>query len=350
MRNSSLRRDRTLLAAGPVVPVVALGLLAGALADGPRLRPASRTATVTLPRSPSFTWYQVDPGWPNRPGGTEWGDMPGIAIDSRDRVWTFTRAEPPVQVYDTSGKFLFSWGEGVVSRAHHIKIGPGGHVWISDIGNHTIRKCTTDGKVLLTLGTPGKAGVDETHLDKPTDMAMSPEGDIFVSDGYGNNRVVHFDRNGKFVKAWGELGTGPGEFHLPHAIAIDSRGRLYVADRTNARVQVFDQEGQFLDEWRNKIVPWGFCVTKDDAIWVCGSSPMPSDGKGVPCCPPRDQIFMKFDSQGRVLQLWTIPKGADGQEKPGELNWVHAMALDSHGNIYAGDIRGQRAQKFTVRH
>ena len=295
-----------------------------------------------------FSWYKVDSDWPRKPAGFTWGDMPGVAIDSEDRVWIFTRATPPVQVYNTDGKFLFSWGEGTVAKSHHIKIGPEGHIWLSDVGDHVIRKCTTEGKVLLTLGTPGQSGEDDTHLNQPTDMAISPAGDIFVSDGYGNNRVVHFDKNGKFVKTWGKLGKAPGDFHLPHAIAMDSKGRLYVADRTNARVQVFDQDGTFLDEWDNLIVPWGFCVTADDEIWVCGSSPMPSSQGGVPCCPPKDQLLMKFTPQGKLLQLWTAPKGSDGQEKPGELNWLHAMAVDSRGNIYAGDIKGKRAQKFVL--
>src|SRR5262249_37260005 len=134
-------------------------------------------------------------------------------------------------------------------------------------------KFTPEGKLLLTLGTPGTAGRDSTHLNRPTDMVVTPAGDVFVADGYGNARVVHFDKSGKFVKAWGELGHKPGQFSIPHAIALDSKGRLYVADRNNVRVQIFDQSGKLLDEWRDVVVPWGFCVTKDDEIWVCGSSP-----------------------------------------------------------------------------
>src|SRR5205823_14831686 len=131
-----------------------------------------------------------------------------------------------------------------------------------------------EGKLLLTIGTPNHAGCDETHLDKPTDMAITPAGDVFVADGYGNARVVHFDKNGKFVKAWGELGHKPGQFSIPHAIAVDSRGRLFVADRNNVRVQVFDQQGNFLEEWKDLLVPWGFGALKHDEFWVCGSSPM----------------------------------------------------------------------------
>jgi DNA-binding beta-propeller fold protein YncE len=299
------------------------------------------------PRVNLSTWYQVDPSWPQRPASCAWEAVPGIAVDGEDRVWVYTRAVPPVQVYDADGRFVRSWGEGTVKTAHHIKFDREGNVWLADIGHHVVMQFTPEGKLLKTLGTRGVAGDDEAHLDRPTDMAITPEGDVFVSDGYGNNRVVHFDWEGKFVKAWGKLGTGPGEFSLPHAIAMDARGRLYVADRNNARVQVFDQSGKFLDEWRDRLVPWGLWITKTDEIWVCGSSPMPwREGDTVLGCPPKDQVFMKFSPDGRLLQLWTVPKGVDGHEQPGDCNWVHAMALDSHGNLYAGDIIGKRAQKF----
>jgi sugar lactone lactonase YvrE len=183
----------------------------------------------------------------------------------------------------------------------------------------------------------------------PTDMAFAKNGDIFVSDGYGNSRIVHFDKTGKFIKDWGELGSKPGQFSIPHAIAIDSKERLYVADRNNVRVQVFDTAGKLLDVWNNLVTPWGFCMTKDDELWVCGSSPQVwrADDSAVGC-PPKDQVLMRFNTDGKLLQLWTTPKGIDGLERPGELNWVHCVATDSQGNLYAGDIKGKRAQKFKL--
>jgi DNA-binding beta-propeller fold protein YncE len=251
-----------------------------------------------------------------------------------------------VQVYDADGRFLRAWGKDTIKSAHHIKIDHEGNVWIADIGQHVVQKYTPEGKLLLTLGTKDHAGTDSTHLNMPTDMAITPQGDVFVSDGYGNARVVHFDKQGKFVKAWGKLGSKPGEFSIPHAIAY-CKGRLYVADRNNVRVQVFDPSGKLLDVWQNVITPWGLCVTKDDEIWVCGSSPMQWRKEDAALgCPPKDQVFMKFNADGKLLQLWTVPKGADGLERPGELNWVHAIAVDSRGNLYAGDIKGKRAQKF----
>ncbi len=299
------------------------------------------------PRVNVSTWYEVDPSWPQRPEGVAWGAMPGVAVDREDNIWVFTRETPPVQVYRPDGTFVRAWGEKVVGKAHQIKFDDEGNVWLADVGNHVVMQFTPQGKLLRTLGTRGEAGCDQSHFDRPTDMVVAPDGDIFVSDGYGNSRIVHFDKQGRFVKCWGKLGTGPGEFSIPHAIVMDSQDRLYVADRNNARIQVFDRDGQFLDQWRNLLVPWSFWMTDDDEIWTCGSSPMvwrPEDN--VLGCPPKDQLFMRLDTSGRVLQLWMVPKGEDGQEEPGELNWLHSLALDSHGNIYAVDIIGQRAQKF----
>jgi len=273
--------------------------------------------------------------------------MPGIAVDDKDQVWLFTRADPPVQVYDSGGRFIRAWGADIIGKAHQIKIDRQGKIWVADVGNHVVMQFTPGGKLLKTLGTRGEAGNDRRHFNLPTDMAITPDGEVFVSDGYGNSRVVHFDKKGNFIKQWGKLGTEPGQFSIVHAIVLDSKGRLYVADRNNVRVQVFDQSGKLLDQWCNLIVPWGLCVTGNDEIWVCGSSPMTwREEDKVLGCPPKDQVLMKFTTSGKLLQLWTFPKGEDEKEQPGELNWLHAIAEDSQGNIYLGDIHGQRAQKF----
>ena len=295
------------------------------------------------------TWV-VDPKWPEKPAGFTWGHVPGVAVDAEDNVYVFTRADPPDQVYSPSGKYLRGWGEKSLKTAHHIKIDHEGNVWVADIGNHVVEKYTPEGKLLMSIGKRGKAGRDREHFNMPTDVAFGPEGDIYVSDGYGNARVVYFTKDGSYKGEWGELGSRPGQFSIPHAIAADSKGRIYVADRNNVRVQVFDPRGKLLAVWNDLIVPWGFCVTKDDHIWVCGSSPMQwrktDSSLG---CPPKDQIFMKFTPEGKLVQLLTLPKGLDGLERPGEVNWVHAIAVDSRGNLYLGDIIGRRAQKFVLR-
>jgi DNA-binding beta-propeller fold protein YncE len=336
--NASLQCCRTAAAL-----VLAVGTLVVSL--GPAALRA-RGQAKEYPRVNLAISYRVDPGWPHRPAGMPWGAVSGVAVDAKDQVWIYTRAKPPVQVYTAGGKFVRAWGSDVIGTAHCLRFDPQGNVWVSDIGNHVVMQFTPEGKLLRTLGTRGEPGNDQTHLNKPTDMAVTPGGDVYVSDGYGNDRVVHFDKQGRFVKAWGKLGTGPGEFSLPHSIALDSQGRVYVADRNNVRIQVFDADGKFLAQWRNLLVPWGLCMTKDDQLWACGCSPMTWPKTGLVSCPPKDQVIMRFDTTGRLLQLWTLPKGQDGKEQPGEVNWLHAIALDSQGNIYAGDIVGKRAQKF----
>ena len=311
----------------------------------------SSPANPKWPHVNLSTWYKVDPGFFQRPAGLQWGDMAGITLDRQGQIWLFTRAEKPVQVYDAQGRFVRAWGEGLIQSAHFIRIDPSGLVWLADNGNHVVMQFTPEGKLLKTLGTPGEPGEDATHLNGPTDMAISSSGDVFVADGYGNARIAHFDSSGKFVKEWGKMGIGPGEFSFPHSIVMDSAGRLYVADRSNNRIQVFDQGGKFLDGWRNLMVPWGLYVIRtdnqEDQIWACGSSPMPwAQDDELLGAPPKDQLVMRFDTTGKLLQLWTIPKGEDGKERPGEVNWLHAVAVDSDGNLYVGDIRGRQAQKL----
>lgn len=320
-----------------MIRALALALLVGAAA--PQSRPPAQ----------GLQGYKVDPSWPKKPAEITWGDVPGVAVDAKDNVWIFTRRAPNLQVYSPAGDLLKTWPDLEHKSAHHLKFDAEGNVWLADVGLHTVRKYSPDGKLLLTLGTPGDKGEDATHLNMPTDMAVTPAGDVFVSDGYGNNRVAHFDKAGKFVKAWGKLGAGPGEFNLPHAICLDSKGRLYVADRTNARIQVFDQAGTFLEQWRNLLVPWGLWITPKDEIWACGSSPtLAHNEQGMTGIPPHDQVFMRFATSGRLLELWSPKLGLEGQEKPGETDWVHAVAMDSKGNLYAGDIKGKKVQKFVA--
>ena len=185
------------------------------------------------------------------PKNLTWGAVAGIAISPSDQIWTFNRGPVPVQVYTADGELVRSWGEGQFREPHQVRIDRDGFVWLVDSSRHVVKKFTPEGKLLLTLGTDDEPGEDSTHFNRPTDVAIARNGHVFVADGYGNNRIVHFNDRGQFVGTWGSLGSAPGQFSLPHSIALDSRGRLFVADRNNARVQVFDQAGRFLDEWRD---------------------------------------------------------------------------------------------------
>jgi hypothetical protein len=294
------------------------------------------------------TWYEVDPLWPQRPVDFGTGPVSGVALDHRDRVWILTRSVPPVRLYDSDGSFLsaWNWPGGAVKKAHYLRIDPQRNIWLTDVARHVVHKCSPEGKIVLTLGTPDQPGDDQDHFNGPTDVAVTRDGDIFVSDGYSNSRIVHFDSKGRFVKSWGSPGTAPGRFNLVHAIALDSKGRLYVADRN---------------------IPWGITVTDADEIWICGSSPAHwRKNDTFLGLPPRDQLIMKFDTNGKLRQLWALPMPTTTEQKrpgldwvtdlpaastyhdtrPGLINWVHAIALDSAGNVYLGDIMGKKVQKF----
>jgi hypothetical protein len=304
------------------------------------------------PRVDNAIGYKVDPSWPTeKPPGGEWlAAMSSIAIAPDGNIWTFNRGKIPVQVYTPQGKLVKHWGEGMFRNPHTVRFDNAGGLWIIDTLSHAVRKFDTDGKVLMTVGTLDQPGEDQNHLNQPNDVAFAANGDLYISDGYGNDRVVVFDKNGKFIRTWGKLGTAPGEFSQPHGIALDSKGRVYVADRNNSRVQIFDPNGKFLTEWKNIVTPWYIVITGNDDVYVCGSSPMlwsqVSERQAALATPPKDQLFMKLDTEGRIKQLWVIPKGENGKEQPGDLNWVHGMAVADDGTIYFGDVQGKRAQKF----
>ncbi len=308
------------------------------------------------PRIDDTIGYKADPDWPKeKPPGGEWAAMSSVAIGPDGNVWTFNRGKIPVQVFTPEGKLVKFWGQdGLFKNPHTVRFDSAGNLWLVDTGTQTVRKFSLDGKVLMTIGTPNEPGADQTHMNQPNDVAVAANGDIYVSDGYGNDRVVVFDKNGKYIFSWGKLGTGPGEFSQPHSLVLDSKGRVYVADRNNVRIQVFDSKGKFLTEWKNIITPWALAITKNDEIYVCGSSPMlwseiPATQAAL-ATPPKDQLFMKLDTEGRLKQLWVIPKGENDKEKSGEVAWIHSMAVAADGSLYFGEVQGKRAQKFVPVH
>ncbi|MHB8992836.1 MAG: peptidyl-alpha-hydroxyglycine alpha-amidating lyase family protein, partial [Chloroflexota bacterium] len=232
--------------------------------------------------------YTLVESWERLPAGFKHLDCVGAGIDADDRVYVITRMDARVIVYEPDGTFVTAWGEGIFTpRTHCIKFGPDGAVYAADDGNHTIRKFSPDGKLLMTLGTPGvasdtgynpKAGssydklASITHggppFNRPTGVAIASNGDIYVCDGYGNARVHRFSADGTLIQSWGGPGTGPGQFNLPHDIWVMPDGRVMVADRENDRIQFFSPTGEFLDQWTHVQRPTGLAMDREGLIYV----------------------------------------------------------------------------------
>ncbi len=197
------------------------------------------TGTGEYTYEPVLDWAKLPPGW-------RFKEIGAVGVDRDDNVYVFNRGEHPMIVFDREGNFLRSWGEGLFPRAHGLHMSPDDTIWLTDDGDHTVRQCTLEGKVLLTLGVPGKPApfMSGEPFHRCTHTALGPDGSVFVSDGYGNARVHKFDPKGRLLLSWGEPGTDPGEFNIVHNITCDADGFVYVADRENHRVQVFELERQ----------------------------------------------------------------------------------------------------------
>src|SRR5258706_8214137 len=205
--------------------------------------------------------YRVGDKWGTLPDGWSLKEVAGVGIDAKDNVYVFNRGEHPMIVFDRDGKFLRSWGEGLFNRAHGIHMGPDESIYCTDDGDHTVRKCSLDGKVLLTIGVPDKPApyMSGEPFHRCTHTALSPKNEIYVSDGYGNACVHKYTPDGKLLKTWGEPGTDPGQFNIVHNIATAEDGFVYVADRENHRVQLFDGNGKYETPWNNLHRPCALC-------------------------------------------------------------------------------------------
>lgn len=280
------------------------------------------------PSAQESSRYRLVEGWPQLPASHEWGQVISVDVDAEGNVYVLHRAEPPILKFDRSGKLLKSWGDGMFVRAHGFHIDANGFLWATDQSGrdgtgHQVFKFDTDGRVLMTLGTAGVAGEGPDTFNGPTDVAVAANGDIFVTDGHGNNRVVKFSKDGAFTKAWGRKGAGPGEFDLPHTIAIDARGRVFVGDRSNHRIQIFDQEGRFLDEWAQFGWPSGMTITADDRLYVADYQLK----KGITIGSAKDGTLVG-------LIEGTAPEG---------------VAVDAQGDVYAAEVAGRMLKKFARR-
>lgn len=313
-------------------------------------------AAATVGAQPAHTVerYEVVHGWPELPPGEILGQATGVDVDSKGNVWVFHRAgrewtepfpkeaigRPTVWVFDGhTGRLLESWGANAFVMPHGLSIDSEDNVWLTDVGLHQVFKFSPDGRLLLALGEAGVAGNDDTHFDKPTDVAVAGDGTFFVSDGYGNSRVLHFAGDGKLIKTWGSKGTGPSEFDLPHGIAIDARGRVLVADRSNARLQVFDQSGRFLDQWHGAELgrPYAVAPAATSRYFI-------ADGGDQPAAPPDRSGVAVVDVDGRLITRFGRFGNYDGQ-----FRLAHDIAVARDGAVYVVDAWGQRVQKFVMR-
>ena len=271
--------------------------------------------------------YELVEGWGKLPEGWEFKQVAGVAVDRADNVYVFNRSPHPVIVFDRAGKFLRSFGEGDFKNAHGITAAPDGTLWLADNGDHTVKQFTLEGKRLKTLGTPGVEAEPGMPFRKPTDVAVAPDGYVYISDGYGNSRVHVYTPAGAYKKSWGQPGVGDGDFNLPHNIWVTSDGRVLVADRENHRVQVFDLAGKHMATWPDFIQPTDIHVDRNGTVYVAEL---------------RNRVTI-CDSTGKALARW----GRVPTKEPGYFTAPHAVWVDSHGDLYVGEVlEGQRIQKF----
>jgi DNA-binding beta-propeller fold protein YncE len=233
--------------------------------------------------------YHPVENWAQLPAAMQWGQVISVKPDAQGNLWVFHRSEPPILEFDASGKFLKSFGAGMFVQPHGLEIDRDGNIWTTDQSakdgkGEQVIKFSPDGKVLMKLGKAGVAGNGPDTFNGPCDVAIAPSGDIFVADGHGgetNARVVKFSKDGKYIKEWGKKGSGPGEFDTLHSMAMDSKGRLFVADRGNSRIQIFDQDGKFLAEWKQFGRPSGLYITKNNTLYSVDSQSDENTNPGV---------------------------------------------------------------------
>jgi sugar lactone lactonase YvrE len=309
----------------------------------------------TAPTNSAPNPYKTITGWFQVPPGRAWGSTAGVDVDSHDHIWVAERCGAnscadskldPIFEFDTNGKLLHNWGGGLFVFPHGIAVDKAGNVWVTDGQmkdgkGFQVFKFSPEGKILMTLGKAGVAGNGPDTFNMPSDVIVAPNGDIFVADGHGgtsNNRIVKFSKDGKYIKEWGKKGTGPGEFDIPHALAFDSKGRLFVGDRNNNRIQIFDQDGKFLDQWTQFSRPSGIFIDKHDVIYV-------ADSESV-------SVSKNHDGWKRGIRVGSAKDGSvtafipDPVEVATTTSAAEGVAADSKGNIYGAEVGPKDLKKY----
>ncbi|HAL46486.1 MAG: hypothetical protein FI707_17205 [SAR202 cluster bacterium] len=283
--------------------------------------------------SGQFT-YELVVDWEKLPPGYRWREVAGVITDSKNNVYVFNRGDHPMMVFDSDGNFIKSWGEGVFTRAHGVTLGPDETLYCTDDGDHTVRQCTLDGEVLMTIGVPGQpAGLFSGEpFNRCTHVALDPDnGDLFVSDGYGNSRVHKYTPDGKLIKSWGEPGADAGQFNIAHNIATDRDGYVYVADRENHRIQVFDRNGNFETMWANVHRPCGIYISDDQRVYVGELGWGMAVNRELPNIGPRISVL---NTSGKVLARLGNGYGLE----PGQFIAPHGICLAPDKSIYVGEV------------
>lgn len=304
-------------------------------------------------KSKGKTIYRLDKTWPDLPGSLVLGQVTGIGIDTNQHVFLFHRAgrkwttpfpDKPIlspvilEIDGMSGRVLNSWGSNTFIMPHGLTVDNENNVWLTDVALHQVFKFTHKGTLLLKLGEAGIPGNDSLHFNMPTDIAVCKDGSFYVSDGYGNSRVVKFSREGKYLFEWGKKGAGKGEFDTPHGIDLDSEGNVYVADRENNRVQKFDPLGNFMFEWKNPEANQLYSLT----IEKSSNRIYAIDYLTVSDTIIKGSDILFFNSQNEL----TKRIGRSGAYHDHVCRY-HDIAIDKYGNLYVGDILGNCIQKFS---
>jgi sugar lactone lactonase YvrE len=299
--------------------------------------------------------YRTIDGWAKLPEGRTWGQTTSLTVDRDGNVWVSERCggttcagrtEAPILEFDPSGQLVRSFGAGMFVYPHGICVDQDGNVWVTDAGSgdgkgQQVFKFSPTGKVLMTLGTAGIAGDGPDSFNKPSAVAIAPNGDIFVADGHGGNsnaRIVKFSKDGKFIKSWGEKGSRPGEFQMPHSLAFDSKGRLFVADRENNRIQIFDQDGKFLEEWKQFGRPSGVYIDKNDVIYVADSESNMTWNPGF-----KRGIRVGSAKNGSVTAFIPYPEPDPDRT---DFGGAEGVVADGNGNIYGAEVVRRTVTKY----